>query len=132
MTNPEHIEQLAFWEDIDPVELSDEHFDQYQTFCALLNSEFATQLEWEYNEANECWLDKDHNEISQPDFLHDLNLCQYFYDDLRGDEEIEYANILTGILNGGMLVPGIGFQPCPVIFATPWQKCLAFAILRNI
>ena len=132
MPNSEHIEQMAFWEDIDIAEISDEHFEQYQAFCALLNSEIATHLEWEYSESCECWLDKDHNEISQPDFLHDLNLCQYFYDDLREDEEIEYANILTGILNGGMLVPGIGFQPCPIIFATAWQKCLAFVILRNI
>jgi len=42
MPNSENIEQMAFWEDIDVSQITDEHFEQYQAFCALLNSEFAT------------------------------------------------------------------------------------------
>lgn len=134
MINPEYEDEdvdLAneMWDALVNQESSDEEFD---AFCAMLNSEIACELGWRFSESNNTWNRDEEQSENVPNYLYDLNLAQEIYDDLREDEEIQYANILTTLLNNGIILPGMGFRPCPLIFATPWQKCQAFAILREL
>lgn len=133
MTNPEEEEEVDvfdFWQDIINAEPTEQEQEEYHAFCDLINSDICRELGWEYRDG--MWYRGDSEFDYLPDYLHDLNLCQHFYEDLREDEEIQYANILTALLNNGIIFPGVGFRPCPLIFATAWQRCQAFAILREL
>jgi len=107
--------------------------DAIEEICEhIVNAEIATELGWRFSEADQCWIRDDDESDFVPDYLNDLNLCQDIYNDLREDEEIIYANILTSIINNGIISEGQGFRPCPLIFANARQRCQAFVILREI
>lgn len=129
MTNPEDEDIDNIWLALETKETTDEEF---YAFCAILNGEIAHELGWKFSEADNTWKRGIAESEKVPDYLFDLNLCQEIFEDLREDEEIQFANILTALLNNGIILPGVGFRPCPLIFATPWQKCQAFAILREL
>lgn len=129
MTNPEDEEIDNIWLALETTEPTDEEFE---AFCAMQNGEIAHELGWRFSEADNIWKRGDDESEEVPNYLFDLNLCQEIFEDLREDEEIQFANILTALLNNGIILPGVGFRPCPLIFATPWQKCQAFAILREL
>jgi len=96
----------------------------------LLNAEVATELGWKFDEANNNWRRKNDEFPEPPNYVCDLNLCQEIEYDLRENEEILYANILTCMTNNG-IIPLEGFRPCPLIFVTAMQKCAAYLILRE-
>ena len=107
--------------------------DALEEICQhIVNSEIAVELGWRFNEADHCWSRADEDSEAVPVDLNNLDLCQDIYNDLREDEEIIYANILTSIVNNGIMPAGQGFRPCPLIFANARQRCQAFVILREI
>lgn len=97
--------------------------DELEKICQhIVNAEISNELGWRFSEPDQCWFRGDDECYIVPDYLNDLNLCQDIYNDLREDEEIIYANILTSIVNNGIIQQGQGFKPCPLIFANARQR----------
>lgn len=109
--------------------------DQNAAFISLLLSgTIAKEMGWKYLKKEKIWQrgEEKTEDSNPPLYTCDLNLCQEFEDELREDEEIIFANMLTSLINNGNLVDGIGFKPCPIIFADAATKCYAFAAIRNL
>lgn len=100
----------------------------------LLSANVAEELGWKYCKKDKIWRrnDEETEDHLPPPYAWDLNLCQEIEGDLREDEEIIFANMLTALINNGNLIEGIGFKPCPIIFASAATKCYAFAHVRNL
>jgi len=100
----------------------------------LLSGQIAKEMGWNYNKIKKIWErgDEKTQDSFPPLYTTDLNLCQEFEEELREDEEIIFANILTTLINNGEFVDGAGFRPCPIIFADAATKCYAFAHVRNL
>jgi len=107
--------------------------DALEEICEhIVNAEIATELGWRFSEVDQCWLRDDQESDFVPDYLNNLDLCQDIYNDLREDEENIYSNILTSIVNNGIISEGQEFRLCPIVFANARQRCQAFVILRDI
>ena len=110
------------------------HDEALNFFCVIMNGNIAEELGWKFCKEEKVWTRNGEKteDSSPPPYSYDLNLCQEFEHELRGNEENIYSKVLTELSNNEISIAGAEFVPVPILFASAFHKSYAFANVRNL